>query len=267
MGNSVDLYREGSIMPANSSDGLVGRGIKLLTTPEALGIDDLLNELAVLAACRKETNRLSCGIVLGPCGRPSTVACSDLLAVRLDVIQHLTGDGPGPTAMRTGQVAMVENTAVEDTADGCEWAEFKACAIAEGVGSSLSVPVTVGGSHVGALNLYAPGPGAFGENRLRRARGVATAVSGAVALAVSRAEHADVAAHLRAALDGRAVIDQALGIVMYQRRCTSGEAFGILRRTSQDRNVKLRELATSIVTSASGQRPQPPSFNNRSPGG
>ncbi len=152
-------------MPANSSDGLGGSGVKLLTTPEALGIDDLLKELAMLWRPAGERRRLSCGIVLAVRAAPSTVACSDLLAVRVEGIQQLTGDGPGPTAMRTGQVASVENTA-----QGGGWAEFRACAVAAGVGSSLSVPLTVGDSQVGALNLYAPGACAFGENRLRQAR-------------------------------------------------------------------------------------------------
>jgi ANTAR domain len=43
-----------------------------------------------------------------------------------------------------------------------------------------------------------------------------------------------------AALSGRAVIDQALGIIMGQRRCSADEAFGVLREVSQTSNVKLR---------------------------
>jgi GAF domain-containing protein len=228
-------------------------------TMESLGINELLPELAILAACREGSGGSSCGIVLHLRGLALAIACSDELAARLEGIQQDIQDGPGLTAMRTGQVAIIE-----DTAESRQWAEFEARAAAEGVGSSLSVPLTVGGRHVGALNLYAPGAGAFGETRLCWARSVAAAVSCMLALAVGRAEQACLVKDLRAALDSRAVIDQALGIIMAQQRCSPDEAFCLLRRASQSRNVKLREVAAGIVAGVSRRQPRPPSFQHRS---
>jgi GAF domain-containing protein len=225
---------------------------------ESLDINELLTELARLAACPQGGGGPSCGIVLHVSGLPSAGASSDETAARMEGIQREIQDGPCLTAMRTGQIA-----SVEDTALGGQWAEFGARAAAEGVGSSLSVPLAVGNSQVGALNLYAPGAGAFGETRLRWARNVAAAVSGVLALAASRAEQARQVDDLRAALVARAVIDQALGIIMAQQRCTSNEAFDILRRASQRRNVKLRDVAAGIVTGISGRPPQRPSFLHR----
>jgi AmiR/NasT family two-component response regulator len=85
-----------------------------------------------------------------------------------------------------------------------------------------------------------------------------------LALAASRAEQARQVEDLRAALVARAVIDQALGIIMAQQRCTSDEAFDILRRASQTRNVKLRDVAAGIVTGISGRPPRGSSFRHRS---
>jgi AmiR/NasT family two-component response regulator len=51
------------------------------------------------------------------------------------------------------------------------------------------------------------------------------------------------------------VIDQALGVVMGQNRCTADEAFDILRTISQNCNVKLRDVAAEIITEVSGQPP------------
>ncbi len=56
-------------------------------------------------------------------------------------------------------------------------------------------------------------------------------------------------------LTSRAVIDWAIGIVMAQQHCDAEAAFGILRRASQNRNVRLRELAAEIVTAVSGKTP------------
>ena len=92
-------------------------------------------------------------------------------------------------------------------------------------------------------------------------------VSGVLELAASRTEQARQVEDLRAALDARAVIDQAIGIVMGQQRCTSDKAFDILRRASQRRNVKLRDVAAGIVMGISGQPPRRPSFRDRSLGG
>lgn len=56
-----------------------------------------------------------------------------------------------------------------------------------------------------------------------------------------------VTADLRAAVETRSVIDRALGVVMVQNRCPASQAFTILRSASQNRNLKLREVATAIV--------------------
>jgi AmiR/NasT family two-component response regulator len=68
---------------------------------------------------------------------------------------------------------------------------------------------------------------------------------------------------LRSSLASRTVIDQALGIVMAREQCTQTRAFAILRSASQNSNVKLRDIASAIVTSVSGEPPQPsPAFND-----
>jgi hypothetical protein len=72
--------------------------------------------------------------------------------------------------------------------------------------------------HHWALNLCAPAPGAFGASEIGRR-----------------------------ALASRAVIDQALGIIMAQERCPSTHAFAVLRNASQNRNTKLRDIARQIA--------------------
>ena len=58
------------------------------------------------------------------------------------------------------------------------------------------------------------------------------------------------------------MIDQAIGVIMAQERCTQTRAFDLLRSASQNRNVKLRDLAAAIVTSVSGEPPQPLVFED-----
>jgi AmiR/NasT family two-component response regulator len=64
------------------------------------------------------------------------------------------------------------------------------------------------------------------------------------------------AGDLQAALAGRATIDQALGIIMGRRHCSADEAFAVLREISQTGNVKLREVATRLISVTTGQPPR-----------
>lgn len=70
----------------------------------------------------------------------------------------------------------------------------------------------------------------------------------------ARTELETLAAQLRDALGSRAPIEQAKGILMATRGCTADEAFALLRDTSNQRNVKLRDLARQIVERAAGTR-------------
>jgi GAF domain-containing protein len=128
-------------------------------------------------------------------------------------------------------------------------------ALAHGVRSSLSLPLYAEQKVIGALNLYATRPRAFGPREQTIAAGFAEETSRALTLAVRLAERAEMSQNLQHALASRAVIDQALGIIMGQNRCSADAAFGILRTTSQNRNVKLRDIATAMVTAVSGHAP------------
>ena len=57
-----------------------------------------------------------------------------------------------------------------------------------------------------------------------------------------------MAEQLEAAVQSRAVIDQAKGIIRAQDQCTGDAAFQLLVRASQNRNVKLRLLAEQLVS-------------------
>ena len=66
-------------------------------------------------------------------------------------------------------------------------------------------------------------------------------------------------ARLQARLASMPVIEQAKGIIMAQRGWTEQQAFDALRRASQRENIKVRDLAATIVArtvaSAPAQRP------------
>ncbi|MGL5817898.1 MAG: ANTAR domain-containing protein [Phycicoccus sp.] len=65
-------------------------------------------------------------------------------------------------------------------------------------------------------------------------------------------------AQLKAALASRAGIGQAVGILMARHRCGAEEAFAMLRKTSNDTNVRLADLAATIVSEAGRPSSEPP---------
>jgi GAF domain-containing protein len=215
-------------------------------------VEQFLHEMAVLAA-RLVGGGLSCGMTMRSAGRPVTVACSDPVAAQVDAVQYELGNGPCLHAMRDGHVVRIE-----DTTDKSRWPEFERRAASHGIRSCLALPLRSQGRRVGALNLYARDASAFGAAEARRAADFAENASGALTLAIRLASYAALVEQLRSSLTSRTVIDQALGIVMAREGCTQDRAFAILRSASQNSNVKLRDIASAVVTSVSGEPPQPP---------
>ena len=223
----------------------------LLATEDITGFLDHLATLAV-TVLPADT---SCGITLRRDHSAMTVASSDTRASQVDEIQYGHDEGPCLHSVRTGQVVVVDDLA----ADG-RWGAYRMPALGHGVRSSLSLPLRTNGDVIGALNIYAGTPHAFGPQEQRAACRFADEASRALALAVRIADRTEMSDHLQTALVSRAVIDQALGIIMGQNRCTADEAFDVLRRTSQNRNIKLRDIAADMVTAVSGR---PPAGNPR----
>ena len=177
----------------------------------------------------------------------------------VDEVQYGEGDGPCLEAVRTGQI-----TVVTDLAEEHRWGQYPAHSTCHGVRSSASLPLAVNGRTRGALNLYAPTPDAFGVDQQHRAEVFASQASAALTVVVRQAEQTQLTAQLREALATRAVIDQALGVLMVAEHTDHDGAFAFLRESSQRQNRKLRDVAHEIVQAATGHRPPPTPFNDPS---
>ena len=225
---------------------------------ETTSVTDLLDEV-----CRLATSVLtppaSCGITLENDHQPRTVTSSDPRAARVDEVQYGQGDGPCLEAVRTGQI-----TVVTDLTEEHRWGLYPAHAMCHGVRSSLSLPLAVNGRTRGALNLYATTPHAFGVDQQHRAEVFASQASATLTVAVRQAEQTQLTAQLREALATRAVIDQALGVLMAGQHTDHDGAFTLLREASQRQNRKLRDVAHEIVQAVTGHPPPPTPFNDPS---
>ncbi|HVL89945.1 MAG TPA: GAF and ANTAR domain-containing protein [Actinomycetota bacterium] len=168
--------------------------------------------------------------------------------VEVDEMQYTTGQGPCLDAITHG-----ETFYAEDLRTDTRWPDFGPRAAAAGLRSLMSFCLA-GEATLGALNLYARRPRAFGATD--RAMGLILATHAGVALAAAvELEDATKALevetkrlqNLQGALFSRQVIGRAEGILMNRERITGDQAFDLLRRASQQLNIKLREIAQHVV--------------------
>jgi GAF domain-containing protein len=117
------------------------------------------------------------------------------------------------------------------------------------VASYLSAPLHVDEEFVGSLNLYSTQAHGFGDLDEALLRLYTTAAAAAIANTRRYAHARDLATQLGQALDSRAVIDQARGILMATHGIDAEQAFALLAKESQNTNVKLREVAARLVES------------------
>ncbi len=222
-----------------------------------LGTDTLHEFLERLAQLTTQAlpEGSSCGVTARQDSRPFTVAASDELTLQVDQMQYDLDEGPCLDAMATGKVNYIPDTTTE-----VRWADFCAAAHDQGVHSCLALPLHSPHGLMGCYNLYSLRYDGFGEDSRGQLEVFAGNAAGALAVALKLADQAQLSENLHQALTSRAVIDRAIGIMMAQQRCDASAAFDLLRRASQNRNVKLRDLAAEIVTAVSGKSPEPGSF-------
>jgi GAF domain-containing protein len=175
-----------------------------------------------------------------------TAAYTGRLALDADELQYERGYGPCMDAGRTATVLLIDDTRSE-----ARWPDYTAHVAARGVLSSLSVPLPIQTDVIGALNLYSRVPSAFSTEAVEIAEELAGHVAVAVGNAIAVTEAKTLVEQVRKAMDSRSIIDQAMGVIMAQNRCDADAAFAILTRASQNRNIKLREIARSAVMSVS----------------
>ena len=244
------------IAPPNVDVSAVAKLVSLLTT--TTNVEAYLRRTCELAADALYPPG-SVSITVRGNGETFTVAASDELAGRVDETQYGTDEGPCLQALAEGSVIYCEDLGTE-----MRWGNYRVHALAQGVRSSLSLPLANGTATFGALNIYSREPVAFSAENREQASGFAAFAAGAISVARRMADQDALSTQLQEALNSRSVIDQALGIIMGQRNCDTETAFAVLRTVSANRHRKLRDVAATVVQAVTGKPPAPTPFSTRS---
>lgn len=167
--------------------------------------------------------------------RLETIGSSSPLAARCDQLQHELGEGPSLDTVSQEDCYLVEDLALEP-----RWPHWAAAAAALGMGSVLSVRLSVEDQPIGALNLYAFRAHAFTGHDID--------------LAMIYTTHAALAMHgarrvagLRSAQHSRHLIGVAQGILVARLDLDLDQAFLLLQRYANESETKLRDLAEQVV--------------------
>lgn len=171
-------------------------------------------------------------------GRLSTAVTSHELSAKVDQVQQETGQGPCLSALHDQAFVVSHDLEKEE-----RWPDFTPRALELGVRSVAAYGLfrerENGEDRYGALNMFGRQPGLDASNV--ELGGVFAAHCSAVLAGAINEEG------LQIALISRDVIGQAKGILMERHRVTPEQAYAMLRRSSMDRNTKVRDLARTVA--------------------
>ena len=170
-----------------------------------------------------------------------TTAASHPDLAALTALQIETRRGPTIEAVSSGEPAGCADTLTDD-----RWPEFAAAALSRGVRCCASLVHEFSGMAV-TLTLYSVRPRSLDPQQLPLASLLAAFGAASVANASRYGDAQRTASQLQEAVEARAVVDQAKGILMHALSCGADEAFDRMRRVSQTQHIKLTEVARRVI--------------------
>jgi transcriptional regulator with GAF, ATPase, and Fis domain len=207
---------------------------------------DLLAQDTVIATLDRITHAATelvpgcdaAGILILHGKRVQTLAPTDQVVLDSDRLQARLGEGPCYDAARRQAGERVFRIG-DFREDDPRWPAYVTAARDLGLGSMMGFLLFTEDEDLGALDIYSRKPGAFTE--ASETAGWLLASHAAVAFSSARTH-----AQLEQAVTTRHLIGEAMGILMGSHHLTEDQAFDVLRRFSQDHNIKLREVARRI---------------------
>jgi hypothetical protein len=168
-----------------------------------------------------------------------TVGASDQIAQRIDELERSAGDGPCIDAIEEG------NPQIEpDLTTPTLWPKLAARLLAETpVRGAMGFRLMLDKRQTGALNLFSDTPNVFDTESAGRAIVLASFAT----VAINAIASGEDAATLRRGLLSNREIGKAIGMLMLLHGISEEEAFDMLRRNSQELNIKLADVARAVI--------------------
>jgi GAF domain-containing protein len=174
--------------------------------------------------------------------RPLTFAVSGPRVGQLHELQFSAGEGPAVETLRHNEPRRIDDTATEP-----RWPRFCQAAQERGFASCLMLPLRTDQQPAGTVSFYAARPRTFIGTVHDIATLFAAQGGSAVVNAAVFRECREMIDNLHTALESRALIEQAKGILEAKLGVTPEQAFRLLNRMSQNSNRKVRLIAADLI--------------------
>jgi GAF domain-containing protein len=229
----------------NDPDGVEATHVRIAEVVQQLhsrpdsDSDTVIAELAEHAAVEISGAQYAGVTITRNAKQIDTPAATHKWPLLLDEIQQLHREGPCLTAAWEEKTIHVADLEADDRfplyrRDVLEQTPIR---------SVMAFQLFIAGETMGALNVYAEQPHAFGQES--RAIGLIFAAHSSVAWNSARRDE-----QFKRALASRDTIGQAKGMIMERYGVDAVQAFELLRKLSQDSNVPLVQVATELVSKA-----------------
>jgi hypothetical protein len=211
---------------------------------DADSVDDVLLRIAEAAVSTVAGCEMA-SVTLAERSGYRTAASTDSAATAVDYAQYQAQEGPCLDAV---DAPMVYAESFPDE----RWPTLASRPIESGVQSTLSYHLAATSSGAadsggGSLNSYGVTPDAFSDTAQEIGFILAAHASVAARAVDERSTLRNLSRDLQQALLSRDVIGQAKGILMDRLKVTPEDAFDLLRRSSQELNIKLRDVARALT--------------------
>ncbi|OBH93277.1 GAF and ANTAR domain-containing protein [Mycobacterium sp. E2733] len=168
-----------------------------------------------------------------------SVADTDSLVAQLDELQHDFSEGPCHDAALQQTIVRTDDLRNEP-----RWPQYAPAAVERGVLSSLSFKLYTAERTAGALNLFSFRSDVWDTE----AETIGSVFAAHAAAAIMAGRHGQ---QMQSALSTRDRIGQAKGIIMERYGVDELRAFDLLRRLSQESQVKLVDIAQRVIDTRS----------------
>ena len=174
------------------------------------------------------------------------VAASDEVGRQLEEAQASTGQGPCYESY-----VYAREVVSSDVHSDSRWADLRTRLSAQ-VRAVAGVPVLLGGSPVGTLNVYRDEPVEWDASDVNALTAYGGLVAEVLAAALAAQQHSAVAGQLQYALDYRVVIERAVGYLMGTHRLDAVTAFDALRKRARDSRRRVADVAAEVLGGTTG---------------
>ena len=115
----------------------------------------------------------------------------------------------------------------------------------EGLVSMASIPMMVKDKIIGVLNVYTNKPYEFTKAEIS----LLSTIANQAAVAIEKTELIVRTKIIQEELDTRKKTERAKGILMEERNINESEAFSLIRKSSMDKRISMKEIAEAIILS------------------